>query len=299
MSPSLAFLLGRGIAHSLSPAMHNAGFAALGIDARYAGLDVEPDGLDRAVARLRRPDCLGANVTMPYKRAVVDRADTMSAAVRRCGAGNLLVSRAGRLALDNTDVTAIRMCLARRARQLEGGTAAVVGAGGSAAAALEALRGLPVREVLVLARRPPAAAALAARYRGQPGAPLTVLPLAAAESGLLARCAVLVNATPLGMAADDPSPVPVQQLHPPLLVYDLVYRLDGPTALQRAARDRGCGVADGLTHLLGQAGPTFEALTARPAPWAAMRAALVEAAQREPMAFGWDRGAAALSAGPS
>ncbi len=180
MPPRRAFLLGEGVAHSLSPVMHTAAFAACGIDARYASWEVRREELDQAVARLRRDDCLGANITMPHKRAVVDRADVCSVAVRRCGAGNLLVNRQGRLHLDNTDVLALRTAFTRRARHLARGPVAVLGAGGAAAAVLEALRELDPPAVWVLARRPSAAARLVERDRGRLGGRPTVLPLAAA-----------------------------------------------------------------------------------------------------------------------
>ncbi len=293
MPPRRAFLLGEGVAHSLSPVMHTAAFAACGIDARYASWEVRREELDQAVARLRRDDCLGANITMPHKRAVVDRADVCSVAVRRCGAGNLLVNRQGRLHLDNTDVLALRTAFTRRARHLARGPVAILGAGGAAAAVLEALRERDTPAVWVLARRPSAAARLVERDRGRLGGRPTVLPLAAAADGRLRDCALVVNATPLGMAADDPSPVPAEHLHPGLLVYDLVYRPGGPTPLQRAAAARGCGVCDGLSHLLEQAGPTFAALTGHPPPRDVMRRALAAAAGRDPVEWGADEAPAA------
>jgi len=287
VSRRVAFLLGRGIAHSLSPAMHNAALADRGLDADYQLLDVTPRRLAAAVARLRRLDCLGANVTMPYKRMVVAHADGVSEAVRRCGAGNLLVSRDGRLQLDNTDVVAIRAALDRRARHLGRGPVAVLGSGGAAAGVLEALGELATPEVLLLARRPAAAAALARRFRDRLGGRITVLSIDAGAARV-AECSVLVNATPIGMAPGDPSPISYDLLHPDLLVYDLVYRPGGPTALHQRAAERGCGVTCGLSHLLAQAGPSFELLTGLAAPWEVMRSALATAAGRQPVGWGAD-----------
>jgi shikimate dehydrogenase len=73
-----AFLLGEHVAHSLSPAIHNSAYAALGLDAEYGLLDVTPAGLPAALARLRQADCFGANVTMPYKEDVLASVDECS-----------------------------------------------------------------------------------------------------------------------------------------------------------------------------------------------------------------------------
>ncbi len=293
----LAYLVGARIAHSLSPAMHNAAFAAAGLDARYELLDVTADEVGAALARLRRPDCLGANVTMPHKRMAAAAADRASAAVERCGAANLLVNRDGRLEAGNTDVLAIGALLRRRLGHLRGGGVAVAGAGGGAAAVLEALMGLPVARVVLLTRRLAPARALADRYQPHLGIPCTARLIATVGEELLAPFCLLVNATPVGMAPADPSPVPAAALHSGLLVYDLVYRREGPTALQRAAAARSLGVVDGLTHLLWQAEPTFEALTGRPCPPEVMRAALVDAVQRQPLDWGADPEALSASGG--
>src|SRR5574341_1077870 len=161
-----AYLLGERISHSLSPAIHNAAFAALGLDYAYGLLDVPPSRLPDALARMRQRDCLGGNITMPYKHDVLAAAEECSETVRRCGAASILINRNGRFVLQNNDVEGIAACLRRRAATVAKGTAVIVGAGGSAAAMLEALRRVPPTRVLVLARHPERARALAERARG-------------------------------------------------------------------------------------------------------------------------------------
>ncbi len=280
-----AFLLGQHISHSLSPVIHNPAFRAVGLDCRYELLDVPRSELEAALERLRGEESLGANVTMPYKRDVLVAADERSEAVERCGAGNLLVNRGGTLSLYNTDVEAIAACLARQAPTVATGTAILVGAGGSAAAILEALRRVPPRRVRVLARRLEAARELARRAGEWLPAPIEVARLSGTEDEF--RDAVVVfNATPLGMNEDDPSPVPLDALRPGLLVYDIVYRRSGLTRLQAEALARGSLVCDGADHLLQQALPTFRLLTGVEPPESVMREALVGATGREPLDWG-------------
>jgi hypothetical protein len=162
-----AFLLGEHISHSLSPGIFNGTFAALGLDYEYGLLDVPPTRLQEALARMRRPDCLGGNITMPYKRDVLAAAEECSEAVRRCGAASLLINRDGRFVLENTDVEAIAALLSRRASTIATGPAVILGAGGAAAAMLEGLRRVPPTRVLVLARRPHLADTL--RHRNESG----------------------------------------------------------------------------------------------------------------------------------
>jgi shikimate dehydrogenase len=281
-----AFLLGEHVAHSLSPAIHNAAFAALGLDAEYGLLDVPPAGLPAALARLREADCFGANVTMPYKEDVLASADECSEDVRRCGAASLLVNRGGRLAAHNNDVEAIAACLARRARTVARGPAVILGAGGSAAAALEAMRRVRPTRALVLARRPDAAAALVGRARERVPFSIEAGPLADAERAV-AGATLVLNATPLTVE----SPVPPAALRPGLLVYDVVYRREGPTRLQADALAAGALVCDGLAHLFEQAPFTFRLLTGHEPPRAVMLESLVAAAGRPPLDWGREPGA--------
>ena len=285
-----AFLLGEHISHSLSPAIHNPAYAALGLDYEYGLLDVPPSRLGEALARMRQPDCLGGNITMPYKRDVLAAADECSETVRRCEAASLVINRNGRFVLHNNDVEAIAACLGRRAATVAKGPAVIIGAGGSAAAMLEALRRVPPTRVVVLARRPDAAKVLVERAREWLRLPMEAGHLAEGHWAM-AEAAVLFNATPIGVHAGDPSPVPREMLRPGLLVYDIVYQRQGLNTLQSEALASGALVCDGMAHIFEQGPFSFQMLTDREAPRDLMLKSLMAATGRRPLDWGSDASA--------
>ncbi len=282
-----AFLLGEHISHSLSPPIHNAAFAALGLDYEYGLMDVPPARLPEALARMRQPDCLGGNITMPYKAEVLAAAAECSEAVQRCSAASMMINRGGRFALENNDVEAIAACLRRRAASVAQGPAVIIGAGGSAAAMLEALRRTPPTRILVLARRPERAKALVDRFRGWIPVPVESGHLQ--EGGrALAEATLILNATPLGVHEGDPSPVPRESLRSGMLIYDIVYQRGGLNQLQSDALAAGAGVCDGMAHIFEQAPFTFRMLTGREAPLDLMLETLVATTGRKPLDWGSD-----------
>src|SRR5947208_2312173 len=104
MSTRRVYLLGHPLGHSRSPVFQNAAFRAAGIDAHYALADILPDAVAETVASLREPDVFGANVTVPYKQAVIPHLDELDDDARALGAVNTIVNRDGRLFGMNTDV---------------------------------------------------------------------------------------------------------------------------------------------------------------------------------------------------
>jgi shikimate dehydrogenase len=282
-----AFLLGEHISHSLSPAIHNPAYRALGLDYEFGLLDVPPARLPEALARMRQPDCLGGNITMPFKRDVLAAADECSETVRRCEAASLMINRNGRFILHNNDVEAIAACLARRAATVAKGPAVIVGAGGSAAAMLEALHRVPPTRVTVLARRPEAARALADRVRGWLGVPIEAGLLAEGRKAFL-EAALIFNATSVGVRAGDPSPVPREALRSGLLVYDIVYQREALNTLQSEALAAGALVCDGMDHIYEQGPFSFQMLTDREAPRDLMLESLIAATGRRPLDWGSD-----------
>lgn len=235
----LVGLLGWPVSHSLSPPMQNAGFAAAGLDWAYVPLPVEPARLAEAVRGLVATGFAGANVTIPHKHAVAELCDELDDVARAAGSVNTLVIQGGRVLGSSTDGDAVAAGL-----ELPGRRALVLGAGGAARAAAEAL-----------ARRGASVTVASRRDAGWP------------PSG--EGFDVLVNATPLKEELVV-VPLPAQQ------VVDLAYRPDGrPTALVAAARAAGCEtVVGGLEVLLRQGAASFERWTGVPAPESAMRAAL-------------------------
>lgn len=250
-----AFLLGEGIGHALAPVALNAAIEGRGLDATYELLDVTEPDLPDAFARLRAPDCVGANVTMPYKAAALAEADRVSDAARLCQAASVLVSRDGELTAHNADAFALSAALAHRAQRIAGGQVLILGAGGAAGAALASALELAPARVVIVARRAAQALELAGRVDGA-----VEVAGFADLSGLSAEADLIVNATSLGMKPDDPSPLGDLAPPPRTLVYDLVYRRDAPTALAGATLAAGAELCDGIAHVVLQAPETFRLL---------------------------------------
>src|SRR2546428_11961074 len=139
MGTSRVLLLGDPVAHSLSPAMHNAAFRALGIDAVYEARRVTSAELGATVQELHREPYLGANVTIPHKEAVLGLVDEYSELVARIGAANTLVRQGGRVPAENTDGPGFRIALAESGVDPRGRRALILGAGGAARAVASVL----------------------------------------------------------------------------------------------------------------------------------------------------------------
>ena len=260
-------LLGHPVAHSLSPAMHNAAFRALGLPHGYETLDVTAEELPAAVRRIRDGEILGANVTVPYKEAVMKLVDTWDGPTAEIGAANTLSRTAdGRLLASNTD--AVGFEYATRDLRLADARVLVLGAGGAARAVVTVLfaRGANV----AIANRTDERARSLARSIAHPsgGAP-RVIPWS--ERGDLAAFDVVVNATALGLGDEDP--LDGAAIRRELAVVDLI-----PTAvatpLVKRARASGAVVVDGFPMLLQQAVSSFRIWTGRDAPADVMRSAL-------------------------
>lgn len=226
-------LLGHPVRHSLSPAMHNAAFRALGLDAVYVALDCA----EASVAPLMRALAEaggGGNVTVPHKRA--------AAGLAAPAACNTFWGEGGVLHAANTDPEGILHALRRLG--LHPQTWLVIGTGGSARGCLAAARRL--------------GAAVSVRSRSAERA--RALEAEAAAAGVRvaddAGFDLVVNATPLGLQPSDPAPASLAGLAPACAVLDLVY-LPGETPWVRAARAAGHPAADGREVLLGQGAAAF------------------------------------------
>lgn len=278
LAPTLAVLLGHPVGHSLSPAMHDAAFAALGIDGRYEAWDVAPAALGEAVARLRASaGLLGANVTVPHKEAVMPHLDALTPQAERLGAVNTLVRHGERLVGHNTDAEGLAAALRELRRPVAAGLAVVLGAGGAARAALDVLLGAGCR-VLVHNRTRERAERLVAALRGAGDAAVID---AAALRGAVEDADWLVNTTSVGMRGGPPgSPLPDGLLPRRGAVVDLVYR-PRPTPLLAAASAAGLETQDGVPMLVHQGAASFAAWTGRDAPVSAMRAAVERALSAE------------------
>ncbi len=271
-------LIGDPVAHSRSPEMQNAAFEELGIDARYELWPTPADGLPARIALLRSPDVLGANVTIPHKLTVMSLLDEIAPSAETVGAVNTIVKRAGRLIGHNTDADGLAAAL-REIGWDAPEQAMVLGAGGAARAALVALHQLGTRAIRVLARDSASAERLAAAMsRHMTGVSLLWGDLYTEDLTLwqrmLARTEIVINATPLGMAPDDPLPLSdaaLDRIPAGTLVMDLVTH---DTPLLAAARARQLPALNGLPMLLHQGALAFTLWTGKGAPLEIMRATL-------------------------
>lgn len=261
---SLRFvLLGHPVAHSLSPAIHHAAYAALGLPHRYELLDVPDVGaLAAACAELRGGTIAGANVTVPWKREALKLAEHADASAADVGAANVLLrGPKGEIIAHNTDVPALAAEIAQHVARP--GRGLVLGSGGAALAAVAALGRLGAREIGVSARRFDAKVSRdawpGAEDFGRLGAMLVAWPDSDSnELGDFAASAeVIVQATSAGMHGAGPGSavsgvVPWGRLGSRTFAYDLVYN-PADTEFLRAARARGLPAQGGLGMLVGQA----------------------------------------------
>lgn len=257
-------MLGRPVAHSRSPAIHNAALAAAGLRGwRYQLLPVAPELLEEVVRALPAAGFAGVNVTIPHKRAALALATTATARARAIGAANTLVfGAAGAIAADNTDAPALVAALPVAAVDA---TALVLGAGGSARAAVWALLDAGATRVAVWNRTPARARELARE-------------LGAVAVERAHGADLLVNCTAVGLDGSSPFdrlPVTAGDLSSYRCVVDLVYA-PGGTELIAQARARGLGAVDGLQLLVGQGALSFEQFTGVRPSIDAMRAAAAD-----------------------
>jgi shikimate dehydrogenase len=272
VQPRLFGVLGDPVDHSLSPAMHNAGFAACGLPHLYLRWRVSPGELGQALREARRLDVGGLNLTVPLKEAALPLLDGLTAEAKRIAAVNTIVFRRGRLIGDNTDARGFARSLRGRVR-LRGARAVLIGAGGSARAVAASLVAAGCREIVVANRTRTRAEALAA-WLHEVGAPSSsVVPLEALRRGAaLEGAALIVNTTPVGLAGRSVA-ANIGATPRRCLIVDLVYGPRPSPFLREAAR-AGRPVLDGAPMLLHQGALAFEAWSERRAPLAAMALAL-------------------------
>jgi shikimate dehydrogenase len=296
-------LIGHPVAHSLSGAMQQAAFDAQGIDATYELWDRPPIQLPEAIAELRSDDFLGANVTIPHKERVVPLVDRLTEEAHATGAVNTITKEGKRLVGHNTDVPGFRTALDRLVgKQKMPRNAIVLGAGGGARAVVHGLITEGFTRIVVFNRHLHRAEGLVKHF-GKSAAHMELRAMPWHESIIeaeLAKAKLLVNATSIGLAADE-SPVPAEVLPPELLVLDLIYK---KTRLLRDAEAAGSTVMDGELMLLHQGAAAFTLWTGQPAPLELMQEKLAEAraggvqsAEGEPVGAASAAGAGAGAAG--
>lgn len=259
------------VKHSASPAMHNAAFAALGLDLVYVPFSVVPESLEDAVGGVRALGLLGVNVTVPLKERVPALLDKLTDRAERLGAVNTLFWDGEALCGDSTDGPGFLAALAHAGvTPSPGMNALVLGAGGSARAIVDALVQAGA-DVTIANRTPEKAQEVATRFGAKAVLPLTEAALREA----LPTTQLLVNTTSIGMAPHihDMPPVPAEALHPQLFVTDLIYN-PAQTRLLELAKAAGCPTQNGVEMLVQQGAIAFSRWTGETAPLAAMRQAV-------------------------
>lgn len=289
----LCAVYGHPVRHSASPAMHNAGLAALGLDWRYVAFDVHPDQLREAIAGARAMKFIGLNLTVPHKLLAVELVDELDETARTWGAVNTIRFEgrdasgnwrplaqlppdfAGEIRTHgfNTDADAIIRSL-REDLDLEprGARVVLLGAGGAGRVAALRLAAEGVSELFLVNRSPSKAEELRAEMARR-------FPAVKATVGYPSdrRADLLLNATSLGLKEGDGSPLDEAAFPADGApkMYDMIYR-PAETPFLRRAREAGCATANGLGMLLYQGATALEIWTGRDAPVAVMRAALKE-----------------------
>lgn len=286
-------VIGHPVAHSLSPKMHAANFAALGLDATYEKFDVAPGDVAAFVRAKRDAGYRGLNVTVPHKLAVIPLLDHVDESVARYGACNTIrFEKDGTLTGFNTDVIGFVSGLAAHGAHLAGKKVFLVGCGGAGSALATAcchekaaaltVADLDAARVAALAERLAAlgtgtqVTALAPVPEAAPGAGVCGADLAASKArwGAAAEGAeIVVNATPMGLHEGEPSALPPSAFHPGQFVLDIVPTVHFPPTAA-AARAAGAEAADGLEFLVGQGAKSFELWTGLTADRAAMLKAI-------------------------
>lgn len=239
---NVAALIGSPVAHSLSPAIHDAAFAACGVDWRYVAFDVPAGRADAALEAMRALGLRGLSVTTPHKEHVAACVDELAASAATLRSVNTVtVADDGHLVGHSTDGDGFVNALRAAGIEPAGRRLVVLGAGGAARSVVVALGRSAVADLAVVNRT---------RDRGEAAAAL----VNGARVGSLddvAAAEVVVNATSVGMGSGE-SMLPAADLHAGQVVADLVYHpLD--TALLGEARSAGCAVIDGLSTLVHQA----------------------------------------------
>jgi shikimate dehydrogenase len=268
-------VLGHPVSHSRSPAMQNAALEALGISDgwRYEALDIDPAEFAKRTRELPGQGFVGVNVTIPHKGAALALADEASEAAEGIGAANTLSFRGGVIHADNTDASGL---LAALPGPVTGWNALILGAGGSARAAVWALAGQGAS--VSVWNRTPERADVIVRDLAQAGADTPAEGRLRAVSGEQAQAAayqLIVNCTAIGMNNEDPFehlPLAPGRLGAGIVVVDLVYA-GSESRLVGEARSHGATAVEGLEVLVRQGADSLRIWTGKEPPLDVMRQA--------------------------
>lgn len=273
-------IFGDPVAHTRSPAMHNAAFRALNLPYIYIPFSVPSAALGKATASIRALNLVGVNVTVPHKEKIVRYLDELSPAARLYRAVNTVINRHGTLYGENTDGQGFLRSLSERNRSVRDREVVLIGAGGAARAVLVALIQADSAQVTIVNRTPANAKKLIRAYQSLGTTRLASAPLEALQDPtLMERTALVVNSIPLGLHNDTFPALDYGATPRRCLFYDLIYSPQPPVFLQRAHHAQR-STLDGRRMLLHQGALAFELWTGHPAPLRVMSNALTRSLVR-------------------
>jgi shikimate dehydrogenase len=268
-------VFGDPVEHSISPAMHNAAYAALFMDRLYLAFHVTRENLAAAMHALTALGILGVNLTVPHKEAAARMLNNLSAEAKLLRAVNCIVNDRGKLRGDNTDARGLECDLRALGVDVRSRLAIVIGAGGAAAAAILACSRMGVARIVVANRTRARAINLARRFQSK-RIELAARGLdALTDSALLGEAALVLNATSMGLTTGAFAPLDYEATSPKCFFYDAIYRAE-PTPFLREAIALGRPYADGAGMLINQGELAFELFNRVAPPQGVMRQALLE-----------------------
>ncbi len=276
-TPRTFGVIGDPVEHSLSPTIHNAAFKAHHIHAVYLRLHVRPRHLHNVLSAMTLADIEGCNVTTPHKQTIISFLNKLDASARIAGAVNTIYRRGHRWIGANTDGAGFISACRRHNVTLKGKTVTILGAGGVASAILAALQMAQLHRIIILNRSPARARRLRTRLFKKSKTYVTVAKITAASyRRYFPETDILIHATSVGLGKSRPLAIPLRYLPKPAVVCDCQYYPRHRTPLIAMARQWGHRVVEGLDLLLGQAEESYRLWMGRPAPFPAMRRAVLK-----------------------
>jgi len=277
----LCGVIGNPIEHTMSPAMHNAAFAQMGLDYVYVTFKVKKEGLGRAIDGMRGLNIRGLSVTIPHKVAVIPLLDKLDLLAEKIGAVNTIINDDGVLTGCNTDAGGFLQALLARGIEPKGKKIVILGAGGASRAISFILveRGA---HLAILNRRLERAEALAGRLSSFFSREVKTMELVEANlNGALLEADILVNTTSVGMTPNiNETPVPAKLLKAGLIVFDIVYN-PIKTRLLKEAKEADAETISGVDMFVWQGVLAFERWTGQKAPLDLMKREVIKALEHE------------------
>ena len=284
----LTAIFGDPVAHSLSPAMHNAAYAALAMERAYAAFHVTPERLREAIRAIPALGILGINLTVPHKERALRMMAYLSDEALLLRAVNCVINRNGELHGDNTDARGLEADLRDHQVTIEGGLAIVIGAGGAASSAVLAMLRLGAARIVICNRTIARANRLArgfARYLGARGGGRPRQTIEArgldtlVNAAAMSTAAIVINATPMGLKTGGFAPLSYAATPTACVFYDVIYAHEA-TPFIAPAIAVGRRAIDGAGMLLNQGELAFELFNGVAPPAGVMRTALMSALGR-------------------